>query len=80
MVDPENLGYPINTHEVENSLIVASDGQTAYFASDKSGYGQEYFLFNLPESAQPNQVYGLELDIISNESGVEIILDNKILS
>ena len=75
--DPENLGYPINTHEVENSLIVASDGQTAYFASDKSGYGQEdIFWFNLPESAQPNQVYGLELDIISNESGAEIILDN----
>ena len=74
---PENLGYPINTHEVENSLIVASDGQTAYFASDKSGYGQEdIFWFNLPESAQPNQVYGLELDIISKESGAEIILDN----
>ena len=32
--------------------------------------------FNLPESAQPNQVYGLELDIISKESGAEIILDN----
>ena len=58
-------------------LIVASDGQTAYFASDKSGYGQEdIFWFNLPESAQPNQVYGLELEIISKESGAEIILDN----
>ncbi|MBF90250.1 MAG: hypothetical protein CMP75_00585 [Flavobacteriales bacterium] len=74
---PENLGYPINTHEVENSLIVASDGQTAYFASDKSGYGQEdIFWFELPESAQPNQVDGLELDIISQESGAEIILEN----
>lgn len=73
----ENLGYPINTHELENSLIVASDGQTAYFASDKSGYGQEdIFFFKLPESAQPNQVDGLELDIISQESGAEIILEN----
>ena len=75
--NPENLGYPINTHEVENSLIVASDGLTAYFASDKSGYGQEdIFWFELPESAQPNKVDGLELDIISQESGSEIILEN----
>lgn len=74
---PENLGYPINTHEVENSLIVASDGQTAYFASDKSGHGQEdIFWFDLPLSLQPNQVEGLELDIISQESGAEIILEN----
>jgi outer membrane protein OmpA-like peptidoglycan-associated protein len=74
---PENLGYPINTYEVENSLIVASDGQTAYFASDKSGYGQEdIFWFELPLSAQPNQVEGLELEIISQESGSEIILEN----
>jgi len=74
---PENLGYPINTHDVENSLIVASDGQTAYFASDKSGYGQEdIFWFELPESVQPNQVDGLELDIIRQESGAEIILEN----
>ena len=74
---PENLGYPINTHDVENSLIVASDGQTAYFASDKSGYGQEdIFWFKLPESVQPNQVDGLELDIIRQESGAEIILEN----
>tara|TARA_B100000900_G_scaffold380539_1_gene366326 strand:+ start:374 stop:2032 length:1659 start_codon:yes stop_codon:yes gene_type:complete len=74
---PENLGYPINTHEIENSLIVASDGQTAFFASDKSGYGKEdIFWFELPESAQPNQVDNLELDIISQESGTEIILEN----
>ena len=75
--NPENLGYPINTHEVENSLIVASDGLTAYFASNKSGYGQEdIFWFELPESVQPNQVVGLELDIIRQESGAEIILEN----
>lgn len=74
---PQNLGYPINTHEVENSLIVASDGQTAYFASDKSGFGQEdIFWFDLPPALQPKQVEGLELEIISHESGVEIILEN----
>ncbi len=74
---PQNLGYPINTHEVENSLIVASDGQTAYFASDKSGFGQEdIFWFELPEQLQPNKLNDLEIDIISQESGDEIVLEN----
>ena len=74
---PQNLGYPINTHEVENSLIVASDGQTAYFASDHSGYGQEdIFYFDLPPEVRPLQLAGIELDIISQKSGDEIVLDN----
>lgn len=33
---PENLGYPINTIENEGSLFVASDGITAYYASDRA--------------------------------------------
>lgn len=74
---PQNLGYPINTHEVENSLIVAADGKTAYFASDHSGYGQEdIFFFELPTEVRPIQVEGIELDIISQKSGDEIILKN----
>jgi outer membrane protein OmpA-like peptidoglycan-associated protein len=32
---PQNLGYPINTHKDEISLIVAADGKTAYYASDR---------------------------------------------
>jgi outer membrane protein OmpA-like peptidoglycan-associated protein len=54
---PENLGYPINTYEVENSLIVASDGKTAYYASAKSGFGQEdIFWFSLPEEKSAQAV------------------------
>jgi len=33
---PENLGYPINTIEDEASLVIAADGVTAYYASDRS--------------------------------------------
>ena len=73
----QNLGYPINTHEVENSLIVATDGKTAYFASDHSGFGQEdIFFFELPTEVRPIQVEGIELDIISQRSGDEIVLQN----
>ena len=66
---PKNLGYPINTNGIENSLIVASDGKTAYFASDKSGYGQEdIFWFHLPEENQAKQVAYLNTKVVDAES------------
>lgn len=34
---PFNVGYPINTIDNEGSLVVTSDGKTAYYASDRSG-------------------------------------------
>ncbi|HMG81734.1 MAG TPA: OmpA family protein [Ferruginibacter sp.] len=34
--EPQNLGYPINTIDDEQALIVASDGVTAYYSSDKA--------------------------------------------
>ena len=74
---PENLGYPINTHNTENSLVVSSDGRTAYFVSDKSGFGlEDIFSFQLPEGKQAEEISELEMDILSETSGGEIILDN----
>ena len=74
---PQNMGYPINTHNSENSLIVASDGKTAYFTSDKSGYGQEdIFVFELPNQVQAEQISHLEKEIISQKVGEEVILKN----
>jgi outer membrane protein OmpA-like peptidoglycan-associated protein len=32
----KNLGYPINTIDEEASLVVAADGKTAYYASDRT--------------------------------------------
>ncbi|HMJ47400.1 MAG TPA: OmpA family protein [Ferruginibacter sp.] len=43
---PENLGYPINTINDEGSLIVSSDGKTAYYASDRGNTNGEYDLFS----------------------------------
>ncbi len=74
---PENLGYPINNHLTQNSLIVDPDGKTAYYASDENGYGKEdIFSFLLPENLSANQVSSLELEIISNKTGEEIILNS----
>ncbi|MBJ59376.1 MAG: hypothetical protein CMP64_02165 [Flavobacteriales bacterium] len=78
--NPINLGYPINTLGVENSLIVASDGKTAYFVSDKSGFGQEdIFWFYLPNDIQSQKVAYLNAKVYDAvnktpiKSSIEII-------
>jgi outer membrane protein OmpA-like peptidoglycan-associated protein/tetratricopeptide (TPR) repeat protein len=52
---PENLGYPINTIDDEGSLIVAADGKTAYYASDRSDTkgGMDIYTFELREGVRP---------------------------
>lgn len=47
---PENLGYPINTIDEEGSLVVASDGVTGYYASDRSDTrgSLDLYSFKLP--------------------------------
>ena len=74
---PTNLGYPINTFNTENSLIVANDGRTAYYTSNQSGFGlEDIFVFNLPENLRANKLSAIELDIISSKKGKEVVLNN----
>ena len=56
--EPKNLGYPINTFNDENSLLVSSGGELAYFASDRAGgFGDlDLYQFNMPKEVQPNKV------------------------
>lgn len=53
----ENLGYPINTIENEGSMIVAADGKTAYYASDRSDSkgGLDLYSFELRTTVRPAQ-------------------------
>jgi len=53
--EPENLGYPINTIDNEGSLIVAADGKTAYYASDRSDSkgGLDIYSFELRNDIRP---------------------------
>src|SRR5690606_27485922 len=79
--DVENLGYPINTIENEGSLIVAADGETAYYASDRADTrgGLDIYSFELREDIRPNKtlwVRGRVFDRSSKEglpSAVELI-------
>jgi outer membrane protein OmpA-like peptidoglycan-associated protein len=52
---PENLGYPINTIDDEGSLIVAADGKTAYYSSDRSDTkgGLDIYTFELRQDLRP---------------------------
>lgn len=77
----ENLGYPINTTENEGSLVVAADGKTAYYASDRADTrgGLDIYTFELREDIRPSKtlwVQGRVFDRITNEglpSAVELI-------
>lgn len=53
----ENLGYPINTIDDEGSLIVAADGKTAYYASDRSDSkgGLDIYTFQLRQDIRPSK-------------------------
>lgn len=53
-----NLGYPINTHNDENSLLVDPSGKIAYFASNRSDSygGLDIYQFELPENARPQNI------------------------
>ena len=74
---PENLGYPINSHNTENSLVVEKDGNTAYFVSDKNSYGlEDIFIFQLPNQLMANKITNIELDIITKQKNEEIIFKN----
>lgn len=55
---PVNLGYPINTFNNENSLLVNAEGDLAYFASNREGGSGELdlYAFELPEAYKPNRV------------------------
>jgi len=44
-LEPENLGYPINTIENEGSLVIAADGKTAYYSSDRADSRGELDLY-----------------------------------
>jgi outer membrane protein OmpA-like peptidoglycan-associated protein len=53
--EPINLGYPINTCNDENSLLVSASGEIAFFASDREGgFGDlDLYSFELPQHVRP---------------------------
>ncbi len=55
---PVNLGYPINSHKDDNSILISADGELAMFASNREeGFGGlDLYSFELYEEARPQVV------------------------
>jgi outer membrane protein OmpA-like peptidoglycan-associated protein/tetratricopeptide (TPR) repeat protein len=55
---PTNIGYPINNEEDQLGIIVASDGELAYFGANKLNgeKGWDIYEFKMPEKAKPERV------------------------
>ncbi len=68
----ENLGYPINTIDDEGSLIVASDGKTGYYASDRSEDsrgGLDIYTFQLREDIRPVKTLWVKGKVFNKKTG-----------
>ncbi|MEO8823356.1 MAG: OmpA family protein [Ginsengibacter sp.] len=67
---PENLGYPINTIGDEGSMIVAADGKTAYYSSDKidSKGGLDIYTFELRKDLRPLKTLWAEGKVYDNKT------------
>jgi flagellar motor protein MotB len=65
---PENLGYPLNTHHDENSLMVEPNGMFAIFASDRSNSPGDLDLLHveLPSEVRPISVNALSGIVVDN--------------
>ncbi|MFM7105200.1 MAG: hypothetical protein ACKOW8_06730, partial [Flavobacteriales bacterium] len=54
----KNFGIPVNTEEDELGIVVASDGELAYFGAKNflNQKGWDVFEFHMPEKAKPDKV------------------------
>ena len=64
-----NLGFPINSHKDESSLIITKNNKTAFFASNRGDrFDLDLYTLCLPENMQSNkfvEIGGIVLDSIS---------------
>ena len=71
-MDPQNIGYPINTVADEISLFVSTDGNKAYFASNQlDGIGGwDIYSFPLHDDAKPERVLFLKGELMGENGRV----------
>ena len=70
---PENLGYPINSHNDEQGLNIAFNGMTAWFSSEREkGFGLDIYTFQLPEKLQTEPVTYVKARITDAETGTVV--------
>lgn len=68
--EPDNLGYPINTHSDEMGMIINSSGRIAYYSSSVNpGKGRDLYSFEVPEVLRPNPVSYVEGIVFDRVTG-----------
>jgi len=78
---PKNLGYPINTENDENSLLVFADGKLAIFASDRpGGFGSlDLYSFELPKDVRPTKTIYLEGVVFNSKTNAKLSAEFSLL-
>ncbi|HZJ73736.1 MAG TPA: OmpA family protein [Perlabentimonas sp.] len=67
---PKNLGYPINTHQDEDGLIVNAKGTTAYYSSAvDTAMGRDIYKFEIPLDIRPTPTSYITGTITDARSG-----------
>lgn len=68
---PENLGYPINTIDNDGTIFVASDGKTAYYASEKSDTrgSLDIYTFELRPNIRPARTLYVKGKVYDKKTG-----------
>jgi len=71
---PANLGYPINNHHNQVSLVISADGRKGYYADEKrtqAGMRSKLMVFDVPESIRAKKltdvVKGRVLDALTKK-------------
>ena len=74
---PINLGYPINTFDNEGSIAVASNGATAYIASDRADSRGELDIYKitLAENTRAHKTWYIKGQIIDTKTQKSIAAD-----
>lgn len=71
---PVNLGYPINSHKDDNSILISAKGELAMFASDRQdGFGGlDLYAFELYKEARPQVVTYMKGTVFDKNSGKKL--------
>lgn len=74
---PVNLGYPINTYDNEGSIAVASNGATAYIASDRADSRGELDIYKitLAENTRAHKTWYIKGQIVDAKTKKTIAAD-----
>lgn len=78
---PINLGYPINTYDNEGSIAVASNGTTAYIASDRADSRGELDIYKitLAENSRAYKTWYIKGQIIDAKTKKTLAADLQIV-